>query len=123
MLHAKKMFATPPLSDYVRENAYMPGSMSFNTLEEAKEAVKQRAITEYHPIGTCSMLPEDEGGVVDNQLRVYGVKNLRVVDASIFPTHVQGNIVSLVYTVAEKAADMIKSAYGGGTNANGISQQ
>jgi choline dehydrogenase-like flavoprotein len=56
------------------------------------------------------MLPRAEGGVVDSDLRVYGTKNLRVVDASIFPLHVQGNIMSLVYAVAERGADLIKAA-------------
>jgi choline dehydrogenase len=78
------------------------------TLEEAKTFVQNNTVTEYHPIGTCAMLPKAKGGVVDAELRVHGVDGLRVVDASIFPTHVQGNIVSLVYAVAEKAADMIK---------------
>jgi len=38
-----------------------------------------------HGIGTCSMLPRDKGGVVDDKLRVHGTKNLRIVDASTFP--------------------------------------
>jgi choline dehydrogenase-like flavoprotein len=54
------------------------------------------------------MLPREKGGVVDSQCKVYGTTNVRVVDASIYPTHVQGNIVSLTYAVAEKAADIIK---------------
>ena len=78
------------------------------TLEEAKEFVRANTATEYHPVGTCAMLPRDKGGVVDDQLRVHGTSNVRVVDASIFPLHVQGNIVSLVYAVAEKGADLIK---------------
>lgn len=78
------------------------------TLEEAKKVAAENTITEYHPIGTCAMLPREKGGVVDAACKVYGTSNVRVVDASIFPTHVQGNIVSLVYAVAEKAADMIK---------------
>ncbi|KAJ8114923.1 hypothetical protein OPT61_g3312 [Boeremia exigua] len=80
------------------------------TLEEAKEYVHGNTVTEYHPIGTCAMLPKEKGGVVDDQLRVYGTSNVRVVDASIFPLHVQGNIVSLVYAVAEKGADLIKGS-------------
>ena len=49
------------------------------------------------------------GDTVDSHLRVYGVKGLRVADASIFPNHVSGNICSSVYAVAEKAADIIKA--------------
>jgi len=85
------------------------------TLEEAKEFCRNNTVTEYHPVGTNAMLPREKGGVVDSELKVYGTSNVRVVDASIFPTHVQGNIVSLVYAVAEKAADIIK----GSTAVNG----
>lgn len=68
-------------------------------------------MTEYHHVGTCAMLPRDEGGVVDKELRVHGTENLRVVDVSIFPLHVQGNIMSTVYAVAERAADLIKDCW------------
>lgn len=78
------------------------------SLEEAKAWLPNNTVTEYHPVGSCAMLPREKGGVVDEQLRVYGVQGLRVADASIFPLHVQGNIVSLVYAVAEKAADLIR---------------
>ena len=54
------------------------------------------------------MMPWDMGGVVDERLKVYGVKALRVVDASIFPMIPRGNIQSSVYAVAERAADLIK---------------
>jgi choline dehydrogenase-like flavoprotein len=54
------------------------------------------------------MLPREQGEVVDPKLRVYGTKNVRVVDASIFPLILRGNPQALVYAVAEKAADMIK---------------
>ena len=47
-------------------------------------------------------------GVVDSRLKVYGTKNLRVVDASIFPMETLGNIQATVYAAAEKAADFIK---------------
>lgn len=90
------------------------------TLEEAKEATALNTVTEYHPIGTCNMVPREKGGVVDNKCKVYGTTNVRVVDASIFPTHVQGNIVSLVYAVAEKAADIIKGSGKSVNGANGV---
>ena len=55
------------------------------------------------------MMPENEGGVVDPKLKVYGVANLRVVDASIFPLEMRNNLQTSVYAVAEKAADIIKN--------------
>jgi choline dehydrogenase-like flavoprotein len=48
------------------------------------------------------------GGVVDDRMRVYGVKGLRVCDASVFPVIPKGPIASSVYAVAERAADLIK---------------
>lgn len=70
---------------------------------EASKAIHEHVLTEYHPCGSCAM-----GVVVDERLRVKGVKELRVVDASVFPNHISGNIMASVYAVAEKAADMIK---------------
>jgi choline dehydrogenase len=53
------------------------------------------------------MKPEDQGGVVDSKFRVHGVDNLRVVDASIFPRIPGYFIVTSIYMVAEKAAEVI----------------
>jgi choline dehydrogenase len=78
---------------------------------QALEYISLTCTTEWHPIGTCAMLPGEDGGVVNPRLKVYGVGNLRVVDASIFPIHVQNNICSTMYAVAEKAADMIKEEW------------
>ncbi|MGH8815082.1 MAG: GMC family oxidoreductase, partial [Achromobacter pestifer] len=60
----------------------------------------------YHPIGTCRM-GKDAMAVVDSQLRVQGLQNLRIVDASVMPSMVSGNIQAAVMIVAEKAADLI----------------
>ncbi|KAK4460012.1 hypothetical protein QBC42DRAFT_230382 [Cladorrhinum samala] len=77
-------------------------------LESAREIVRDRQISVFHVAGSLAMLPKEKGGVVDQRLRVYGVKGLRVVDASVFPLEPVGNIQSVVYAVAEKAADLIK---------------
>lgn len=58
---------------------------------------------EYHPCGSVAM-----GDALDSKLNVKGCRNLRVADASIFPNHVSGNIVSSVYALAERAAEIIK---------------
>lgn len=57
------------------------------------------------------MLPRSAGGVVDHRLKVHGVERLRVVDASVMPLHVRGNIASSVYAIAERAADIIKEGW------------
>lgn len=63
-----------------------------------------------HPVGTAAMMPRDLGGVVDAELRVYGVDGLWVVDASVIPIVPAAHTQSTVYAVAERAADLIKSA-------------
>ncbi|KAK2605573.1 hypothetical protein N8I77_008402 [Diaporthe amygdali] len=64
--------------------------------------------TDYHPVGTSAMMPLELGGVVDQTLRVYGVKNLRVVDASVMPMVPSANTCQPTYALAEKAAEIIK---------------
>lgn len=55
------------------------------------------------------MMPRELGGVVDSKLRVYGVSNVRVVDASVMPFQVSGHLTSTLYTLSERAADIIKA--------------
>ncbi|KAL8985064.1 MAG: hypothetical protein Q9177_004536 [Variospora cf. flavescens] len=71
--------------------------------EDAINAIINTGIrTEFHPSGTCAMLPLEQGGVVDPRLRVYGAQNLRVVDAGIFPMIPAAHLQAVVYAVAEK---------------------
>jgi choline dehydrogenase len=87
-----------------------PGQQVQNDAEIA-EYIRNTVQTCYHPVGTCKM-GRDEMAVVDEQLRVHGIKGLRVVDASIMPTIVNGNTNAPTITIAEKASDLIRGKQG-----------
>ena len=97
----------PLLRDQMGKRELPPDGASLETEEERIEYVRNHISTQYHLIGTAAM-----GEVVDDRLRVKGVKGLRVVDASVFPGHVSGNIMSSTYATAEKGSDLIKEDYG-----------
>ncbi|KAK2010019.1 alcohol oxidase [Colletotrichum eremochloae] len=89
----------------------LPADAGFRTLNDIKDAIKRYGATNYHPCGTCAMMEDGLGGVVDADLRVKGTSNLRVCDASIFPIIPRGNILTTVYAVAEKASEFILASY------------
>lgn len=82
------------------------------TDEEIRQVLRDRSDTVYHPVGSCKM-GVDEMAVVDPRLRVYGIQNLRVVDASIMPKVVNGNTNAPAIMIAEKAVDMINQDQSG----------
>lgn len=94
-------------TDVVIGEEYLPGS-SVSTDEEIISYIRSHAMTVWHPSCTCAMgKADDPQAVVDSKGRVYGVSNLRVVDASIFPHLPPGHPQSTCYVVAEKIADDI----------------
>ena len=74
--------------------------------EELVKAGSNYTQTIFHPVGTCKM-GNDENSVVSDKLKVYGVENLRVIDASIMPNITSGNTNAPTIMIAEKGADMI----------------
>ena len=94
-----------PAFDELRGKELAPGP-DVQSDEEILDFVAREGESAYHPSCTCKM-GYDEQAVVDAELKVHGVENLRVVDASVFPTITNGNIYAPVMMVAEKAADAI----------------
>jgi choline dehydrogenase-like flavoprotein len=77
-------------------------------VKEVAGYLRDFAATNYHPAGTCGMMSWELDGVVDEALKVYGTENLRVCDASVIPILPRGNILSTVYALAEKGAEILK---------------
>ena len=94
-----------PAFDTFRGEELTPGE-NVQTDKEILAWIQETAETEYHPTSTCTMGVSDMS-VVDEDLRVHNVENLRVVDASIMPTVVSGNTNAATIMIAEKAADII----------------
>ncbi len=100
----KIMLDTKTFKKYEPEE-YRPGA-HIKDDEELVKAGSDYAQTIFHPVGTCKM-GQDENSVVNDRLKVYGVENLRVVDASIMPNITSGNTNAPTIMIAEKASDMI----------------
>ncbi|OQE20861.1 hypothetical protein PENFLA_c015G09797 [Penicillium flavigenum] len=86
-----------------------PWDMPLHDDEAMKRTVLDRSQTSFHPCGTARLSRNIQQGVVDPSLKVHGIKNLRVIDASVIPVIPDCRIQNSVYMVAEKGADMIKS--------------
>ncbi|KAJ5998620.1 hypothetical protein N7451_006430 [Penicillium sp. IBT 35674x] len=136
--YIRNAFNTAPLSDLVTEEyepgmELLPNNASENDWSDWIKGTCKHALlsfislplfvsvetfayalldrSNFHPVGTASMLPRAKGGVVDPQLKVYGTKNVRVVDASVLPFQLCGHLTSTLYAVAERTSDLIKNKY------------
>ncbi|KAK5135767.1 hypothetical protein LTR08_004753 [Meristemomyces frigidus] len=99
-----KVANQPVLKKSLGERVVPPQDAKMESDDDRVKYVRNHISTQYHLIGTCTM-----GEVVDDKLKVKGVERLRVIDASVFPGHVSGNIMASTYAVAEKGADIVKA--------------
>ena len=102
----RSIFAEQSLSNLTKQER-SPGN-DVQSDEDIEQFIREKAETIYHPVGTCKM-GFDEEAVVDDKLRVHGVKKLRVVDASVMPFVNSGNTHATVIAIADKAAGLIKA--------------
>ena len=110
---ARHLAEQSPMQPFI-EAEFFPGPQCQSNAE-IDAHIRQTAITVHHPAGTCRM-GADRASVVDPHLKVRGIDGLRVVDASVMPDLICGNINAAVIMIAEKAADLI-AAEGGKTDA------
>lgn len=114
---AIKLSETTPLKAYGMklDTKHVEGCerYEFGCQEYWECAVRQNTGPENHQAGSCKMGPlRDPMAVVDHELRVHGVRGLRVIDASIMPKVTSGNTAGPVTMIAEKGAQLIKRAWG-----------
>ncbi|MDA9640489.1 choline dehydrogenase [Pelagibacteraceae bacterium] len=100
---AREIFHQKAFDEY-RGKEINPGNVDSDS--DLNEFIKNKGDTAYHPCGTCKM-GKDNTSVVNEKLQVYGVENLRVVDASIMPKIITGNLNATTVMIAEKASDYI----------------
>ena len=103
----QKLMNAPALNEKIKEDMF---TANVKSDDEIREILRQRVDTVYHPVGSCKM-GVDEMAVVDPELKVYGIDGLRVIDASIMPTVVNGNTNAPAIMIAEKAVDMIRQTW------------
>ena len=109
---ARALLNSPELGDFF-ETETLPGT-AVSSDDELLDFARQRGNTGYHLVGTCRMGPAtDATAVVDDELRVHGVGNLRVIDASIMPMLPSANTFASTIAIAEKGADLIRGREAG----------
>lgn len=109
--YTRKIMAAPALAPF-NPTELKPGP-DIQSEEDLQRAAGDLGTTIFHPVGTCKMGPRhDTDAVVDDELRVHGIKGLRVIDASIMPTITSGNTNAPTVMIAERGAQFIRRDYG-----------
>ncbi|KAL3455376.1 hypothetical protein BJX64DRAFT_272515 [Aspergillus heterothallicus] len=107
VLFADKVFQSAHVREKTIARISPPASVNLDSWEAVRGYAKDQVLVFNHLLGTCAM-GKDDSAVVDGNLRVMGVQGLRVVDASVIPNQLSGNIIATVYALSERAADLIK---------------
>ncbi|KAF5348801.1 hypothetical protein D9756_009788 [Leucocoprinus leucothites] len=97
------------LKEALKPNADHSLKAQVNDILEAH--LRSSVRTTYHPVGTAAMMSKEDGGVVDDRLRVYGVDGLRVADLSVLPYIISAHTVSAAFAVGERAAELVLEDY------------
>lgn len=112
-IRIRDFFATAPLSQHVTGEVspsfdVVPQNASFQD-PAWRKWIEETYNSNSHPVSTCAMMSQELGGVVDIEGKVYGTANVRVVDASIFPTQISGHLTASIYAIAGKIVDGMMS--------------
>ncbi|KGO36760.1 Glucose-methanol-choline oxidoreductase, C-terminal [Penicillium expansum] len=113
IVFADRVFQSTSLIGKIGRRVSPPADLNLSNMDETRQFIRNHIVSYHHALGTCAM-----GQVVDEKLRVKGVRSLRVVDASVMPMQVSAAIMATVYAIAEKASDIIKEDYGFSTRAS-----
>lgn len=109
---SRTIFTNEAFQKVVQDPFYDPADIGINgTDAEYLAWFEATSFGASHWIGSTAMLPQELGGVVDPKLRVYGTRGLRVVDAGILPFQLTSHTMSMMYSVSQKAAQLILEEY------------
>lgn len=100
---ANRDFQSASLKNKVARRVHPLPEIDLQKKDKAREYIRDHVVTYHHSSGTCAM-----GQVVDERLRVKGIRHLRVVDAGFLPMQISTAIMATVYAIADKATDMIE---------------
>jgi choline dehydrogenase len=106
----REIMAAPALAAF-EPREWLPG-IELESDEQLRDAARELGTTIFHPVGTCKM-GSDQAAVVDDRLRVHGISNLRVIDASIMPRITSGNTNAPTVMIAEKGAQFVTETAAG----------